>query len=44
MEIVLFVVVVVVVAILGVGIGMLVAPRISRAMDPPDEDDGDGTP
>jgi hypothetical protein len=42
MEIVVFLVAVVIVAVLGVRIGMLVAPRLARAMDP-DEDDGDGT-
>ena len=44
MEVALFVLAVIVIAILGMGIGMLVAPRIERAMDPPDEDDGDRTP
>jgi hypothetical protein len=44
MEAVLFLVGVAVIAILGVGIGMLVAPRIQRVMDPPDEDDVDRTP
>lgn len=44
MEYVAFLVAVVAFAILGVRIGMLVASRLSRAMDSPEEDDGDGTP
>ena len=44
MEYVVFLVAVVGFAIVGVRIGMLVAPRLSRMMDSPDEDDGDGTP
>lgn len=39
MEIVVFTLAVVAIAVLGVRIGMLVAPRLSRIMDPPDEDD-----
>lgn len=30
-------------AIVGIGIGMLVAPRLARLADPDEEDDGDGT-
>lgn len=44
MEYAVFLVAVVGVAIVGVRIGMLVAPRLSRIMDSADEDDGDGTP
>lgn len=43
MEYVAFLATVVVIAVAGVRIGMLVSPRLSRAMDTPDEDDGDGT-
>lgn len=42
MELVAFLVAVVAFALIGVRIGMLVAPRLSRMMDAPDEDAGDG--
>ena len=41
-ELLLFAVVVAVVAIVGVGIGMLVAPRLGRLAERIDEDEGDG--
>ena len=37
-----FIVVVAVVAIAGVGLGMLVAPRLGRLAERSDEDEGDG--
>ncbi len=43
MDVVVFLLAVAVIAVVGVRIGMLVAPRLSRVMDAPDEDDGDGT-
>lgn len=43
MEVLVLLAAVVAFAFIGVRIGMLVAPRLSRAMDHPDEDDGDGT-
>ena len=46
-ELLVFAVVVAVVAIVGVGVGMLVAPRLGRMgeriSEPKDEDAGDGT-
>jgi hypothetical protein len=41
-ELLLFVVVVAVVAIAGIGVGMLVAPRLGRLAERMDEEDGDG--
>ena len=43
MDVVAFLLAVAVIIVVGVRIGMLVAPRLSRAMDAPHEDDGDGT-
>lgn len=43
MDVVIFLVAVVVIAAVGVRIGMLVSPRLTRLMDAPDEDDGDRT-
>jgi acetyl-CoA carboxylase beta subunit len=43
MEVLVFLLAVVAFAFVGVRIGMLVAPRLTRAMDRSDEDDGDGT-
>lgn len=43
MDVVLFLLAVAAIAVVSVRIGMLVAPRLTRAMDAPDEDDGDGT-
>ena len=37
-----FIVVVAVVAIAGLGLGMLVAPRLGRLAERSDEDEGDG--
>jgi hypothetical protein len=41
-DLVVFVVVVAVFAIVGIGLGMLVAPRLGRLAERIDEDDGDG--
>jgi hypothetical protein len=41
-ELLVFVAVVTVVAIAGVGLGMLVAPRLGRLAERTDEDEGDG--
>jgi hypothetical protein len=41
-ELLLFVVVVAVVAIAGIGLGMLVAPRLGRLAEQMDEEEGDG--
>jgi len=41
-ELLLFAIVVTVVAIAGVGLGMLVAPRLGRLAERNDEDEGDG--
>ena len=41
-ELLLFTIVVTVVAIAGVGLGMLVAPRLGRLAERNDEDEGDG--
>lgn len=43
MEYLVFLLAVAAFAIVGVRIGMLIAPRLSRAIDPPDEDDRDGS-
>jgi hypothetical protein len=40
-DLLLFIVAVAVLAIVGVGIGMLVAPRLGRLAERIDEDDGD---
>jgi membrane protein implicated in regulation of membrane protease activity len=40
---VIFVVAVAAFATLGVVVGMLVAPRLERMTEPPEEDDGDGS-
>ena len=42
-DLVVFVIAVVLLAIVGVGIGMLVAPRLGRLAERIDEDAGDGT-
>jgi hypothetical protein len=41
-DLLVFVLVVAVVAIVGVGVGMLVAPRLGRLAERIDEDEGDG--
>jgi len=41
-DLIVFVVAVAVFAIVGVGIGMLVAPRLGRLAERIDEDEGDG--
>jgi len=41
-ELLLFAIAVTVVAIAGVGLGMLVAPRLGRLAERNDEDEGDG--
>ncbi|HEY7701126.1 MAG TPA: hypothetical protein VIB02_02355 [Candidatus Limnocylindrales bacterium] len=41
-DLVVFVVAVAVFAIVGIGLGMLVAPRLGRLAERIDEDDGDG--
>ena len=41
-ELFLFVVIVAVVAIAGIGLGMLVAPRLGRLAERMDEEEGDG--
>jgi hypothetical protein len=41
-DLVVFLVAVAVFAIVGVGLGMLVAPRLGRLAERIDEDDGDG--
>jgi hypothetical protein len=40
-EVLVFAGLVTVVAVVGVWLGMLVAPRLGRLAEPPDEDDGD---
>jgi hypothetical protein len=42
-DLLVFVLVVAVVAIVGVGVGMLVAPRLGRLAERIDEDEVDGT-
>jgi hypothetical protein len=42
-DLIVFVIAVAVLAIVGIGIGMLVAPRLGRLADRIDEDAGDGT-
>jgi hypothetical protein len=42
-ELVVFLVAVAVFAIVGIGVGMLVAPRLGRLAERIDEDAGDGT-
>jgi hypothetical protein len=42
-DLVVFVIAVAVLAIVGIGIGMLVAPRLGRLAERIDEDAGDGT-
>ena len=42
-DLVVFVIAVALLAIVGVGIGMLVAPRLGRLAERIDEDAGDGT-
>jgi hypothetical protein len=42
-DLVVFVITVVVLAIVGIGIGMLIAPRLGRLAERIDEDTGDGT-
>jgi hypothetical protein len=39
-EAVIFLAVVAIVAVIAVRLGMLVAPRLDRLTEPPDEDDG----
>ncbi len=39
-DLLIFVALVAVVAVAGVGLGMLVAPRLGRIAEPHDEDDG----
>lgn len=41
-DVLVFVVAVAVFAIVGIGLGMLVAPRLGRLAERIDEDDGDG--
>ncbi len=41
-DLVVFAFAVAVIAILGIGLGMLVAPRLGRLAERIDEDDGDG--
>jgi hypothetical protein len=41
-DLIVFVVIVAVLAIVGIGIGMLVAPRLGRLAERIDEDDSDG--
>ena len=41
-DLVVFIVAVAVFAIVGIGLGMLVAPRLGRLAERIDEDDGDG--
>ena len=41
-DLIVFLVAVAVVAIVGIGLGMLVAPRLGRLAERIDEDDGDG--
>ena len=41
-DLLVFVVAVAVFAIVGIGLGMLVAPRLGRLAERIDEDDGDG--
>ena len=41
-ELFVFIAAVAAFAIGGVAIGMLVAPRLARLLEPPDEDDSDG--
>lgn len=41
-DLIVFVIAVAVFAIVGVGIGMLVAPRLGRLAERIDEDEGDG--
>ncbi len=41
-DLIVFTVIVAVLAIVGIGIGMLVAPRLGRLAERIDEDDGDG--
>ena len=41
-DLVVFVIAVAVFAIVGIGLGMLVAPRLGRLAERIDEDDGDG--
>jgi hypothetical protein len=42
-DLVVFVIAVAILAIVGIGIGMLVAPRLGRLAERIDEDAGDGT-
>jgi hypothetical protein len=42
-DLVVFVIAVAVLAIVGIGIGMLIAPRLGRLAERIDEDTGDGT-
>lgn len=42
-DLIVFLVAVAVFAMVGIGIGMLVAPRLGRFAERIDEDDGDGT-
>jgi hypothetical protein len=42
-DLLVFVIAVAVLAIVGIGIGMLVAPRLGRLAERIDEDAGDGT-
>jgi hypothetical protein len=42
-DLIVFVIAVAVLAIVGIGIGMLVAPRLGRLAERIDEDAGDGT-
>ncbi|HEX7347064.1 MAG TPA: hypothetical protein VF253_09750 [Candidatus Limnocylindrales bacterium] len=41
-DLIVFVVAVAIFAIVGIGLGMLVAPRLGRLAERIDEDDGDG--
>jgi hypothetical protein len=41
-DLIVFIVAVAVFAIVGIGLGMLVAPRLGRLAERIDEDDGDG--
>ncbi|HSL76543.1 MAG TPA: hypothetical protein VK867_06345 [Candidatus Limnocylindrales bacterium] len=41
-DVIVFLVAVAVFAIVGIGLGMLVAPRLGRLAERIDEDDGDG--
>ena len=42
-DLIVFLAAVAVFAIVGIGLGMLVAPRLGRLAERIDEDDGDGT-